>query len=146
MRKENWAFCSPLTKIVTSQLGFAFIIWINIWISCKIQTFLVRIKWNLAQLWFIMRRRRNINFRCHSNMLGSKPLFYHFWIKSKEIPLWPYWEVENEIIVFLINEGSQPRMLPWQQNIWYLEFLSSCLISIPSFTWFWPLTPERHSI
>ena len=27
-------------------------------------------------------------------------------LKAREILLWPYWGAENEIIVFLINEGS----------------------------------------
>ena len=54
--------------------------------------------------------------------------------KSKRNPIAALLGAENEIIVFLINEGSNLRMLPWQQIFDILEFLSSCFISVPSFT------------
>ena len=52
--------------------------------------------------------------------------------KAKEIPLWPYWEVENEIIVLLINEGSNRECCHDNKISDILEFLSSCFISVLS--------------
>ena len=41
---------------------------------------------------------------------------------------------ENEIIVFLISEGSNRECCQGNKNFDILEFLSYCFISIPSFT------------
>ena len=54
--------------------------------------------------------------------------------KARETPFWPYWGVENEIIVFLINEGSNRECCHGNKIFDILEFLSSCFISVPSFT------------
>ena len=36
MRKENWAFCAPLIKIVTSQVGLVFIQYLNVRYNSRI--------------------------------------------------------------------------------------------------------------
>ena len=99
-------------------------------------------------------------FCSHSNMLGSKSLFYHFLnipliiqlvnnlkycsqkliqecqriSKAREIQLWPCWGIENEIVVFLINEGSNLECYHGNKIFDILEFLSSCFISVPKVT------------
>ena len=42
--------------------------------------------------------------------------------------------VENEIIVFLSNEGSNRECCHGNKIFDILEFLPSCFISVPSFT------------
>ena len=54
--------------------------------------------------------------------------------KAREIPLWPYWGVENEIIVFLINEDLNRECCHGNKIFDTSELLSSCFISVPSFT------------
>ena len=54
--------------------------------------------------------------------------------KARETPLRSYWGIENEIIVFLINEGSNRECCHGNKIFDILEFLSSCFISVPSFT------------
>ena len=54
--------------------------------------------------------------------------------KAREIPLWPYWGVENEIIVFLINEGSNRECCQGNKIVFMSVLLSSCFINVPSFT------------
>ena len=46
------------------------------------------------------------------------------------------WGVENEIIAFLINEGSNREYCDGNKIFDILEFLSSSFISVPSFTSF----------
>ena len=53
--------------------------------------------------------------------------------KSKRNPIVAYWGVENEIIVFLIDEGSNRECCHDNKIFDILEFLSSCFISVPSF-------------
>ena len=48
--------------------------------------------------------------------------------KARETPLWPYWGVENEIIVFLISEGLTRECCHGNKQFDILEFLSSCFI------------------
>ena len=54
--------------------------------------------------------------------------------KAKEISLWLYWEVENEIIVLLINGRLNRECCHGNKMFYSLELLSSCFISVPSFT------------
>ena len=54
--------------------------------------------------------------------------------ESKEISLWPYWRVEIEITVFLINGGLNQECFHRNKMFYILELLSSCPISVPSFT------------
>ena len=54
--------------------------------------------------------------------------------KSKRNPIAALLGVENEIIVFLINEGSNRECCYGNKIFHILEFLSSCFISVPSFT------------
>ena len=50
-----------------------------------------------------------------------------------EIPLWPYQEVANEIIVFLIDEASNSEGYHGNKIFNILEFFLF-FISVPSFT------------
>ena len=43
--------------------------------------------------------------------------------KAREIPLWPYRGIENEIIVFLINESSNRECCHDNKMFNILEFL-----------------------
>ena len=55
--------------------------------------------------------------------------------KSKRNPIVEgHWGVENEVIVFLINEGSNRECCHGNKIFDILEFLSSCFISVRSFT------------
>ena len=55
--------------------------------------------------------------------------------KSKRNPIVILLESKkNEIIVFLINEGLNRECWHGNKIIDILEFLSSCFISVPSFT------------
>ena len=54
--------------------------------------------------------------------------------KNKRNPIVALLGVENEIIVFLISEGSNRECCHGNKKIAILEFLSSCFISVPSFT------------
>ena len=65
--------------------------------------------------------------------------------QKREIPLCPYWRVENEIIVFLTNEGLNWECCHGNKIFYFSELLSSCFVSVPGFTWFWPATSERRS-
>ena len=42
--------------------------------------------------------------------------------------------VESEIIVFPINEGLNPECCHGNKMFYILELLSSCFVSVPSFT------------
>ena len=53
--------------------------------------------------------------------------------KSKRNPIVALLEVENEIIVFLINEGWNQECCHDNKIFDILEFLSSCFVSVPSF-------------
>ena len=64
--------------------------------------------------------------------------------KASEIPLWPYWGVESEIVVFLINGDSNQECCQGNKIFHILEFLLSCFISVPSFTLFWLVTSEQY--
>ena len=66
----------------------------------------------------------------------SQKLFWEFQCtqKAKEILLWLYWGVENEIIVFLINGDLNRECYHGNKVVYILELLSSCFISVPSFT------------
>ena len=54
--------------------------------------------------------------------------------KAREILLCPSWGVENETIVFLINEGSNRECCHGNKIFYILELISSCFISVLSFT------------
>ena len=54
--------------------------------------------------------------------------------KSKRNPIVAPLGVENEIIVFLIKEGSNREGCNGNRIFDILEFLSSCFISVPNFT------------
>ena len=56
--------------------------------------------------------------------------------KSKRNPIVVLLGVEDEIIAFLINEGSKRECCHGNKIFDILEFLSSCFISVPSFTSF----------
>ena len=43
--------------------------------------------------------------------------------KAREIPMWPHWGLENEIIVFIINEGSNRECCNGNQIFYILELL-----------------------
>ena len=52
--------------------------------------------------------------------------------EARKIPLWPHWRVENEIIVFLINEGPNQECCHGNKTFYILDLLSSCFISVPN--------------
>ena len=54
--------------------------------------------------------------------------------KSKRHPIVALLGVENEIIVFLINEASYRECCHGNKIFDILEFLSSCFIRVPSST------------
>ena len=56
--------------------------------------------------------------------------------EAREIRLCPYWGVENEILLFLINEGSRRGYCHGNKTFYILVLHLSCLISVPSFTLF----------
>ena len=53
--------------------------------------------------------------------------------QAKSHCAWPYWGVENEIIVFLVNEGSNRECCHVNKIFYILELLSSCFIGVLNF-------------
>ena len=62
--------------------------------------------------------------------------------KSKRNPIVAHWGVENEIIMFLINKGSNREYCHGNKIFYILELLSSSFLSVPSF--YLILISERH--
>ena len=53
--------------------------------------------------------------------------------EAREIPLCPFWGVEIEILLFLINEGLNQECCHDNKIFYILVLLSSRLTNVPSF-------------
>ena len=54
--------------------------------------------------------------------------------EARNVLICPYWGVENGILLFLINEALSRKGCHGNKKFYILVLLSSCLMSVPSFT------------